>query len=344
MVNFSGWEMPIQYEGIRVEHIAVRSRAGLFDVSHMGRIDFRGDGALEAVEYLITNNVSKMKDGKVIYSLMCNRNGGIVDDTTVYRINPSHYFFCVNAANIEKDYEWIKRNKKGNVSVINLSDETSILALQGPKAKEVLQKLVNIDLEELKIFWFKTWKIGGMDVLISRTGYTGEDGFELYIKNEYAVKIWEMILEAGKGFGIKPIGLGARDTLRTEMKYTLYGSDIDDNVSPLEANLERYVDFGKKDFVGKESLLKEKETGVKCSLVGFEMLEHSIPRHGFQIYKNGELIGTVTSGMRSWILNKDIGIGFVSREYNEIGSEFEIKIREDFYKAKVVETPFYKKK
>ena len=344
MVDFSGWEMPIQYEGIRAEHLAVRNNAGLFDVSHMGRIDFRGEGALEAVEYLITNNASKMKDGKVIYSLICNRKGGVVDDTTAYRINSSHYFFCVNAANIEKDYDWIKSNKKGNASLINLSDETSILALQGPKAKEVLQKLVNINLAELKTFWFMTGKIDGMDVLISRTGYTGEDGFEIYFNNEYAVRLWEMILEAGKDFGIKPIGLGARDTLRTEMKYTLYGSDIDDNVSPLEANLERYIDLEKGDFLGKESLVKEKERGVRRSLIGFEMLEHSIPRHGFQIFKNGKLIGTVTSGMRSWILNKEIGIGLVEREYSNTGSEFEIKIREDLYKAKVVETPFCKRK
>jgi len=344
MVNFSGWEMPIQYEGIRAEHLCVRSSAGLFDVSHMGRIDFKGNDALSAVEYIITNNASKMKDGKVLYSLMCNRDGGIVDDITVYKINSSHYFFCVNAANIGKDYEWIKKNQKGDLEILNLSNETGILALQGPRSKEILQNVVNVNLDKLKPFWFTFGKLLDKEVLISRTGYTGEDGFELYFNRDYSVEIWEMILEMGKDFGVKPVGLGARDTLRTEMKYTLYGADIDEDVSPFEAGLDRYVDLNKMDFLGKDSLLKEKENGVKRRLVGFEMLERSIPRHGCEIYKTEKLIGKVTSGMRSWILNNDIGIGLVLKEYSDIGSEFEVKIRGNFYKAKVVETPFYKKK
>lgn len=343
MVDFSGWEMPIQYEGIKAEHFCVRNSAGLFDVSHMGRIDFKGTDALANVQHLITNNASKMKDGKVIYSLMCNENGGIVDDVTVYRINPSHYFFCVNASNTAKDYEWIKKSMKGNAELVNLSGEVSIIALQGPKAHNILQKLVNVNLEEIKLFWFRGGLINSAEVLISRTGYTGEDGFELYVKREHSADLWELILEKGKESGLKPAGLGARDTLRTEMKYTLYGNEIDDNVSPLEACLERYVDFDKGDFIGRDSLLKEKEKGIKRRLVGFEMVDHSIPRHGFDIYSNGNLIGKVTSGMLSWFLNKGIGIGLVSSEYSQIGSEFDVKIREKFYKARVVETPFYKR-
>ena len=335
--------MPIQYEGIKAEHLCVRNNAGLFDVSHMGRIDFKGDGAVANVQHLITNNASRMKDGKVIYSLMCNEKGGIVDDVTVYRINQSHYFFCVNASNTAKDYEWIKKNMKGNAELINLSREVSIIALQGPQAGKILQKLVNINLDEIKPFWFRFGLINGAEILISRTGYTGEDGFELYIKRDHSADLWESILEKGKEFGLKPAGLGARDTLRTEMKYTLYGNEIDDNISPLEASLEKYVDLDKGDFIGRNILLKEKERGIKRRLIGFEMIDHSIPRHGFEIYGNGKLIGNVTSGMLSWFLGKGIGIGLVSSEYSQIGSEFEVKIREKFYRARVVQTPFYKK-
>ena len=335
--------MPIQYEGIKAEHFCVRNNAGLFDVSHMGRIDFKGDDALANVQYLITNNASRMKDGKVIYSLMCNQKGGIVDDVIVYRINQSHYFFCVNASNTAKDYEWIKKNMKGNAELINLSGEVSIIALQGPQAGKILQKLVNINIDEIKPFWFRFDLMNSAEVLISRTGYTGEDGFELYIKREHSADLWERILEKGKESGLKPAGLGARDTLRTEMKYTLYGNEIDDNISPLEACLEKYVDLDKGDFIGRDSLLKEKERGIKRRLVGFEMIDHSIPRHGFDIYRSGNLIGKVTSGMLSWFLNKGIGIGLVSSEYSQTGSVFEVKIRDKFYKASVVQTPFYKR-
>ncbi|OGL39446.1 MAG: glycine cleavage system protein T [Candidatus Schekmanbacteria bacterium RIFCSPHIGHO2_02_FULL_38_11] len=343
MVDFSGWEMPIQYEGIKSEHFCVRNSAGLFDVSHMGRIDFKGADALANVQYLTTNNASNMKDGKVIYSLMCNENGGIIDDVTVYRINSSHYFFCVNASNTGKDYEWIRKNIRGNAGLVNLNGEVSIIALQGPKAQKILQNLVNVNLEEIKPFWFRAGLMDSAEILISRTGYTGEDGFELYIRREHSADIWERISEKGKEYGLKPAGLGARDTLRTEMKYTLYGNEIDENVSPLEACLERYVDFNKGDFIGRDSLLKEKENGIKRRLVGFEMTEHSIPRHGFDIYRNGKLIGKVTSGMLSWHLNRGIGIGLVLSEYSETGSKFEVKIREKFYKARVIETPFYKR-
>ncbi|RMF97603.1 MAG: glycine cleavage system aminomethyltransferase GcvT [Candidatus Schekmanbacteria bacterium] len=344
IIDFHGWEMPVYYTGIRDEHLTVRSKAGIFDVSHMGYVSVSGKNALDAVQKVFTADATKMKNGVVSYGLLCNEKGGIVDDVTLFKIGEESYFFCVNASNVEKDYEWIKKNSGDIAETKNESTEKGIIALQGPMADEILAKVAeDADLKSLRFFHFTEGKIGNDNVIISRTGYTGEKGFEFFFQRNRAETIWNLLMEAGKEYGLKPAGLGARDTLRLEMKYTLYGNDIDDSITPLEACLERYVDFDKGFFVGRDALLKQKEEGIPRRLVGFKMIDAGIPRQGYEIIADGNIIGKVTSGNKSFSTGDSIGMALVKTEYSSIGTSFFVSIRGKNLKAEVVKTPFYKK-
>ncbi len=343
MVPFAGYNMPVQYEGINVEHATVRQAVGVFDVSHMGEFILKGDKALDLIQRVCSNDASKLYDGKIQYACMPNENGGIVDDLLVYRIDEKSYMLVVNASNIEKDWNWIRKFNTEGVEIHNISDKTSLLAVQGPKAAEALQKLTDMDLASMEYYTFKKGVLAGVEnVLVSATGYTGAGGFEIYFENEYAEKIWDAVFEAGAEFGIKPIGLGARDTLRLEMGFCLYGNDIDDNTSPIEAGLGWITKFTKK-FTNSEALLAEKEAGVKQKLVGFEMIDRGIPRHDYPIVDEaGNVIGRVTSGTQSPSLQKAIGMGYLASSFTKEGTEIFIEIRNQKIKAKVVKFPFYK--
>jgi aminomethyltransferase len=343
MVPFAGYNMPVQYEGINAEHETVRKAVGVFDVSHMGEFLVKGLCALDLIQKVTSNDVSKLGDGKVQYSCMPNDNGGIVDDLLVYRINQYEYMLVVNASNIQKDWNWITKQNTVGATLENISDQTSLLAVQGPLSTAVLQKLTTIDLNSIPYYTFQKGRFAGIDdVLISATGYTGAGGFEIYFKNEDAKKIWNSIFEAGKEMGIKPIGLGARDTLRLEMGYCLYGNDINDNTSPLEAGLGWITKFSKK-FISSDFLLKQKEKGVGRKLIGFEMIDRAIPRHDYLITDGkGNRIGVVTSGTQSPTLQKGIGMGYVESSFSKAGTEICIEIRNKELKAKIVTPPFIK--
>lgn len=343
MVPFAGFNMPVQYEGINVEHEKVRKAVGVFDVSHMGEFILKGERALDLIQRVCSNDASKLFDGKVQYTYLPNEEGGIVDDLLVYRIDEKTYLLVVNASNIEKDWNWISRFNEYGVEMKNISDETSLLAVQGPKATQVLQKLTDIDLSSLDYYTFKKGTFAGVDnVLISATGYTGAGGYELYFENSHARSIWDAIFEAGEEFGIAPIGLGARDTLRLEMGFCLYGNDIDDTTSPFEAGLGWVTKFT-KEFTNSPELKKEKEEGVANKLVGFEMIDRGIPRHGYEIQDaNGTTVGHVTSGTQSPSLQKSIGMGYVRKELAKEGTEIFINIRNKAVKAVVVKPPFIK--
>ncbi len=343
MVPFAGYNMPVSYEGINVEHETVRNGVGVFDVSHMGEFILKGEGALDLIQRVTSNDASKLIDGKVQYTCLPNDTGGIVDDLLVYRIDKKTYMLVVNASNIDKDWNWIMKYNTGNVEMHNISDKTSLLAVQGPKAVDVLQPLTEMDLKSMEYYSFKKGKFAGVDnVLISATGYTGAGGFEIYFENKDAVRIWNAIFESGKSLGIKPIGLGARDTLRLEMGFCLYGNDIDDTTSPLEAGLGWITKFT-KEFTNSRALLEQKEKGIVKKLVGFEMIDRGIPRHHYEIFnEKGEKIGFVTSGTQSPSLQKAIGMGYVQTPYSKEGAEVFIHIRDKHLKAKVVKVPFYK--
>jgi len=341
LIDFAGWEMPVQYSGIIDEHNCVRSQVGVFDVSHMGKIEIRGKKALQLIQRLTSNDVSRLKNDQIQYSLMCYPYGGIVDDITVYKIEDERLMLCVNAINADKDLDWIKSNNKENAEVINVAEELCQLAIQGKKSEEVLQRLSDIKLSSIRYFWFKRGRIDGVESIISRTGYTGEDGFEIYFNHKKAQKIWDAIFNAGEEFGIKPAGLGARDTLRIEMKYPLYGNDIDSQTTPFDASLDWVVKLNKEDFIGKEVLLKQKEKGVDRKLIGFEAIERGIPRSSNSLYHKNIKVGNVTSGTMSPSLKKPIGIGYVSIVYSDIGTALDIAIRDKRVKAKIVKTPFY---
>jgi aminomethyltransferase len=343
MVPFAGYNMPVQYEGINAEHATVRQGVGVFDVSHMGEFILKGENALDLIQRVTSNDASKLYDGKIQYSCLPNQNGGIVDDLLVYRIDEKSYMLVVNASNIEKDWDWIQQYNTKDVEMHNISDKTSLLAVQGPKAAEALQSLTDVDLASMEYYTFVKGQFAGVDnVLISATGYTGAGGFEIYFDNEHADKIWDAIFEAGASLGIKPIGLGARDTLRLEMGFCLYGNDIDDNTSPIEAGLGWITKFT-KDFTNSEALKAEKEAGVKSKLVGFEMIDRGIPRHDYEIVDaEGQVIGRVTSGTQAPSLQKAIGMGYVNKEFAKEGTEIYISIRNNKIKAKVVKFPFYK--
>lgn len=343
MVPFAGFNMPVSYEGVNIEHENVRKNLGVFDVSHMGEFLISGENALELIQKISSNDASKLFDGKAQYSCMPNEKGGIVDDLIIYRIDAEKYLLVVNASNIEKDWNWIAHHNTMDATMRDMSDEMSLLAIQGPKAAEAMQSLTDVDLANMKFYTFEVGEFAGVDkVIISATGYTGSGGFEIYFKNEDAEDIWDAVMEAGKDFGIKPTGLAARDTLRLEMGYCLYGNDIDDTTSPIEANLGWITKFT-KEFVNWEELKKQKENGPERKLIAFELDERGIPRKDYDIVdENGKKIGVVTSGTMSPSLEKGIGLGYVSSEHVGIGNKIFIQIRKKAIPATQVKLPFYK--
>jgi len=343
MVPFAGYNMPVQYAGINVEHETVRKAVGVFDVSHMGEFILKGEKALDLIQQVTSNDASKLYDGKVQYSCLPNADGGIVDDLLVYRMDEKTYMLVVNASNIEKDWNWISQFNTYGVDMKNISDRTSLLAIQGPKATEALQSLTEIDLGSMEYYTFQKGKFAGIDnVVVSATGYTGAGGFEIYFDNEHAEEMWAAVFKAGEAFGIKPIGLAARDTLRLEMGFCLYGNDIDDTTSPLEAGLGWITKFT-KPFTNAEALQQQKQQGITKKLIGFEMIDRGIPRHDYEIVDaEGNVIGRVTSGTQSPSLQKAIGMGYVSQPFAKEGSEIYIKIRDNKVKAQVVKMPFLK--
>ncbi|HEK19729.1 glycine cleavage system aminomethyltransferase GcvT [Mucilaginibacter sp.] len=343
MVPFAGYNMPVQYTGVNVEHDTVRKGVGVFDVSHMGEFILKGENALDLIQRVTSNDAAKLYDGKVQYSCLPNEDGGIVDDLLVYRIDEKTYMLVVNASNIEKDWNWISKFNTKGVEMKDISDRTSLLAVQGPKAADALQSLTDIDLASMEYYTFTKGKFAGVDnVVVSATGYTGAGGFELYFDNEHAEHIWNEVFRAGEPFGIKPIGLAARDTLRLEMGFCLYGNDIDDTTSPLEAGLGWVTKFN-KEFTNSEALQQQKQAGVDRKLVGFEMIDRGIPRHDYVIVDaEGNEIGKVTSGTQSPSLQKAIGLGYIKSGFAKEGTEIFISIRDNKVKAKVVKPPFYK--
>jgi aminomethyltransferase len=348
IIDFGGWAMPVQYSSIIEEHEAVRERAGLFDVSHMGEIDVRGPEALELVNHVITNDASKLTTNQALYSPMCNERGGIVDDLLVYKLADDYYFLVVNAANTLKDFLWIEQaaDDFDAVTVENVSDDWSQLALQGPEAEGILQELVEVDLSLIEYFWAKqNVDVAGTQCLVSRTGYTGEDGFEVYCPSEQAPEVWRTLLEEGKPRGLEPVGLGARDTLRFEACLPLYGHELDEDTNPLEARLSYFVELDKDGFIGQEAIRRAKEEGLDKRLVGFEVLGRGIPRHGYELYDaDGETkLGYVTSGAPSPTLGKNLGLGYVPPEYAKRGTKIKVKVRRRMAEAELVKTPFYRR-
>ncbi|CAM1348348.1 glycine cleavage system aminomethyltransferase GcvT [Tenacibaculum crassostreae] len=343
MVPFAGYNMPVQYEGVTIEHETVRKGVGVFDVSHMGEFFLKGENALALIQKISSNDASKLVPGKAQYSCMPNADGGIVDDLIIYMIAENEYMLVVNASNIEKDWNWISQHNDLNVDMENRSEDWSLLAIQGPKAAEAMQSLTSVDLSTIKFYTFEVTDFAGIpNVVVSATGYTGSGGFEVYVKNEDVEQLWNKVFEAGKDWGIKPIGLAARDTLRLEMGYCLYGNDIDDTTSPLEAGLGWITKFT-KDFVNAEALKAQKEAGVTRKLVAFELTERGVPRHDYEIVDaDGNNIGRVTSGTMSPSLGKGIGLGYVTIENSKIDSEIFIQVRKKQLSAKVVKLPFYK--
>lgn len=345
MVEFAGYYMPLQFEGVNVEHETVRKGVGVFDVSHMGEVWIRGPKAFELAQKITSNDVAKLEDGRVQYTCMPNDKGGIVDDLLIYRFSEEEYLLVINAANIDKDWEWIKARNTMGAEIENSSDGTGQLAVQGPEAAKVIQKLVEIDLETIPYYTFKVITLAGVqDVILSNTGYTGSGGFEIYFKKEDGEKIWDAVFEAGKEYGIRPIGLAARDTLRLEMGFCLYGNDIDETTSPLEAGLgwiTKFVDGN--DFVNRPALEKQKEEGVPKRLRGFEMIDKGIPRQHYEICDaGGNVIGEVTSGTMGPSVKKAIGMGYVDSGYAAFDNEIFIRVRNKLLKAKIVRLPFYK--
>ncbi|HZW64028.1 MAG TPA: glycine cleavage system aminomethyltransferase GcvT [Flavobacteriaceae bacterium] len=344
MVPYAGYYMPVQYEGVNIEHETVRNHLGVFDVSHMGEFLIEGPNALELIQRVCSNDAATLTVGKAQYSCMPNDNGGIVDDLIIYRIKEETYLLVVNASNIEKDWNWIASKNTMSATMRNISEEYSLLAIQGPKAVEAMQSLTRQDLAAIKFYHFEVADFAGIPhVIISATGYTGSGGFEIYCKNSEVKQIWDKVMEAGKNFGIKPIGLAARDTLRLEMGYCLYGNDIDETTSPIEAGLGWICKFN-KPFTHSETLEKEKQSGPSRKLIAFELDERGIPRQGYAIVDNhGKTIGKVTSGTMSPSLGKGIGLGYVPASLSSIGSKLNIQIRKNVVSATVVKLPFYKK-
>ena len=347
IVDFHGWEMPLQFKkGIIYEHNAVRNKAGLFDVSHMGEFLLQGEKAEEFLDWLVTNNVKDMNDYSCIYSPMCNPKGGVIDDLLIYKYNNQKYMLVVNGSNIKKDFNWIScendfiKNNQG-LKILNNSDSISMIAVQGPKAQSILQKIIDFDLSTLSSFCFKNKvSLNGTNLLISRTGYTGEDGFELYIDSNNVSKVWEQIINSED---IEPCGLGARDTLRLEAKLMLYGNDLNDTISPLESGLKYFVDMNKTDFCGKSVLEDQIKTGIRRIIRGIEMVDKGVPRHGYKVLFNGNEIGEVTSGGKSPTLNKFIALVLIKRGIVKTGSQIDVLINNKLKKAKIIKTPFYRR-
>lgn len=343
LIPFGGWEMPVEYSGISKEHSAVRTAAGLFDVSHMGEFEVRGPEALDLIQFVTTNDAAKLSDGQAQYSAMAYPHGTFVDDLLIYRHNAEHFMIVVNAANIAKDFEWITSHNRSDATVGDVSDETTLLAVQGPKAAEILQPLTDVPLANISYYHFAMGKVLNVDAIVSRTGYTGEDGFELYFPARDAEPVWNEILQTGTPLGLLPAGLGARNTLRLEARMLLYGHDMDGTTTVLEAGLGSIVKFEKEDFMGRDALLKQKQEGVKRRLVGFEMLGREIARDQYPVFVDGREAGQVTSGSPSITLKKNIGLAYLPAERASIGMTFEVMVRSKLAEAKIVKTPFYKR-
>lgn len=341
MIDFGGWYMPVQYSSIIEEHQTVRTKAGLFDLFHMGEFWIHGPDALKTVQKIVTQDIEALSDRQIAYSPMCRADGSIVDDLLVYRWNRNKFLLVVNASNIDKDFRWVEDNLVGNVKLENQSAKTGLIAIQGPHAQEILQKLTRQNLKAIKFYWFTAGMVMDVNCIISRTGYTGEDGFELYYDAEHSEKIWKALMEAGAPFGIKPIGLGARDTLRLEARLMLYGNDIHDQTTPIEANLDWTVKMAKGEFNGSQIIKGQKENGTGKTLVGFEMGKGPAPRHGYAVFKDGQKVGEVTSGTMSPTLTKNIGLAYVPPALKAIGSTFDVEIRGKMCPATVIQTPFY---
>ncbi len=347
MVPFSGWEMPVQYSGILQEHEAVRTRAGLFDVSHMGEFRIEGTNALALLQYLVPNDVAKLTIGQAIYSQLCRPDGNTIDDLLIYRTGETEYMMVVNAGNIDKDFAWVMQQAGffQNVQVTNIADATALLALQGPLAQEILQPLTNVDLSAVRYYHFARGTVSGVPCIVSRTGYTGEDGFELYCDAGDASALWNKLLEAGKPQGLLPSGLGARDTLRLEAGMCLYGHELDEQTNPLEAGLGWSIKLNTGSFIGRDALLQVKEEGLKRKLIGIVMTERGIPRGGYTLYDaDGQSIGALTSGTRGITVQKDIGMGYVDTAHAVIGQPVLVDIRGKKTAAQIVALPFYKRK
>lgn len=347
VIDFGGWALPVKFSGILEEHAAVRTEAGLFDVSHMGEVLVEGKDAESCINYLVTNDVTTLEINQAQYTAMCYPDGGTVDDLLIYKLEHEKYLLVINAANIEKDFDWMKEHVKGEVTLRNISNETAQLAIQGPKAEAILQRLADIDLSEIGSFEFaQNVNVSGIPkILVSRTGYTGEDGFELYLAADQVVALWEKLLEAGSEDGLKPCGLGARDTLRLEARLALYGQDISSEISPLEAGIGFVVKTKKEnDFIAKDALAAQRKVGINRKLVGIEVTGRGIPRNGYKVFsEGGEEIGFVTSGTQSPTLKKNIGLALISVEHAEVGTPLKVEIRNKQIEAIVVKAPFYKR-
>lgn len=343
IVDFAGWQMPVQYSGLADEHETVRTKVGLFDVSHMGEVRVRGKGALNFLNKLLTNDISKIQTNQAQYNIMCFEDGGCVDDLIVHKMAEEDYFICVNAANVDKDFAWMRQHAVSDISLENVSEQYTQIAIQGRFAVETLQPLTDVSLNSVKYYWFLEGSILGKPAIIARTGYTGEDGFEIYIPWEHGPVVWQALLETGQEKGIKPCGLGARDTLRTEMKYALYGHEIDKHLNPLEAGLGWVVKLDKADFIGASALRKLKQTGLRRALIGLKSLERGIPRQGYNVEHNGRLVGAVTSGTMSPSLKCGIAIAYVERDLSTVGTSLDVVIRDQKVRHEVVETPFYRR-
>lgn len=344
LVDFAGWEMPIQYSGVVDEYQTVSTTAGLFDVSHMGEVEVHGPQALQLVQHLTTNDASKLHIGQAHYSGLLYPNGGFVDDLLVHKLSDEHYLLCINASNTDKDFAWIRQHATGfDAEAVNTSPNYTQLALQGPQALTMLQPLVDVELSTIKYYWFTHGKVAGVPALIARTGYTGEDGFELYFDPNKSERVWNKLLEAGQSYGIQPCGLAARNTLRLEAKMALYGNDIDDTTTPLEADLAWIVKLQKGDFIGRDVLVKQKEAGLTRKLIGFEMLDRGIAREHYPIWIGDAQVSQVSSGSPAPFLKKNIGLAYLPLEHTAVGTRFDVEIRGKRTTAQVVETPFYKR-
>ena len=340
MSPFGGFDMPIQYTNITDEHNAVRHDVGVFDVSHLGEVRVKGPEAYKFVMHIFVGDVTGAPDGQIFYGMMCYENGGTVDDLLVYKVNDEEYFLVINAANIDKDVEWIRRHAEGfNCEVTDESPYYGEVAVQGPKAEEKLEQILGLDLKSIAFYNFKTFHIDGEDVIISRTGYTGEDGFEVYGSHEFTQRLWDKLMEAG----VTPCGLGCRDTLRFEVGLPLYGDELSADITPIEASLSMFVKLDKEEFIGKEALAKQKAEGVKRRIVGIELEGNAIPRHGYPVEVNGEVVGEITTGYRSISTGKSVAMAMINKPYDKLGTEVEVRIRKKTFPAKVVKKRFYDK-
>ena len=345
MVSYGGWDMPVEYSGITAEHLAVRTAAGLFDVSHMGQIELAGPNALAAVQHITTNDAAKLQNGQAQYSALTTPEGTFVDDVLVYRFAETHYLLVVNASNIAKDHAWIAAHapEVGEVAIVNSSARYALIAVQGPKARAIVQRLTAVDLSAIKYYWFAHGEVAGVRATVSRTGYTGEDGYELFVPPQFATQLWHALLEAGKSDGLVPAGLGARDTLRLEAAMRLYGNDMDETATVMECDLGWIVGWNKPEFIGREVLVRQKAEGVARKIVGFEVLDRAIARHGHAVHHGGAAVGVVTSGTQTPFLKKAIGMAYVPTALTAPGTEFTIDIRGRMARAIVVPMPFYKR-